>query len=49
LASFIWLGRFVPIPVPQTVGLLLLLVSIVAALVWMIGVTWRLSRIAGEE
>ena len=37
LAGFVWLLRFIPVPAPQSVGIILLFVNILGTMIWLIG------------
>ncbi len=48
LAGFVWTVRFVPVPAPQSAGIILLLTNIVLVMVWLVGLSIVLAR-SGEE
>jgi len=47
LAGFVWLLRFVPISAPQSLGIILLFLNIILTMVWLIGLSVKLTR-SGE-
>jgi hypothetical protein len=49
LAGFIWIVRFVPVPAPQSVGIILLMMNIVLVMVWLVGLSIVLARSGDEE
>ena len=48
LAGFVWAIRFLPIPAPQSVGIILLFLNILLAMVWLLGLSIILVR-SGEQ
>jgi len=48
LAGFVWLLRFIPIPAPQSIGMILLMTNILFSLVWLVGLSIFLVRSAEE-
>jgi hypothetical protein len=48
LSGFIWIVRFVPVPAPQSVGIILLMINIVLVMVWLVGLSIVLAR-SGDE
>lgn len=44
-AGFVWAIRWVPLPAPQSVGIVLLLANIVLGMVWLIGVSRILTQL----
>ena len=49
LAGFIWIVRFIPVPAPQSVGIILLMMNIVLVMVWLVGLSIVLARSGDEE
>jgi xanthosine utilization system XapX-like protein len=39
ISGFVWALRWIPIPAPQSVGLVLLMLNIVLGMVWLVGVS----------
>lgn len=47
LAGFVWAFRFIPVPAPQSLGLILLMLNIILTMIWLVGLSIVLVR-SGE-
>ncbi len=44
LAGFVWVLRFVPVPAPQSAGIILILLNILLVMIWLVGLSRVLTR-----